>query len=517
MPLPIAVPPCASACSRGRQELQAGDAVLDLRAPGAELLAERERHRVHQVRAAGLDDVGDVGGLAADRPGQLLQRRQKLLGNGERRGEVHRRREHVVAALAAVDVVVRMHRRSRPRSGSRDARSPRLRSCCCWCPSPSGTRRPGNAHRDDPRRPRAPPSGSRTRARGRARSSSRFAPAAAHFTSPSARMNPRGMVSPLIGKFCTARCVCAPQRASAGTRARPCCRVPRGSRRLPCAGAPDDRVGLPARNQLPRRWAQGLAGRPAVSSQILAFPDAAHEPDPTLGAVARRRPLRFALCGTARHLQRGGSDPRPGAGRGGVAAGARAASRHHRAEGTCPSRTSRRCSEIVARFSDADAAEVKQLERETNHDVKAVEYFLKRRLAARGGWAGRLEFVHFACTSEDINNLAYALMCQEARDRVLLPRIAVAGRVAARDGACARRRRDDVAHARAACDTDHARQGDRRVRASAASAGGRIRRSADPRQVQRRGRQLQRAHGGVPRARLAVCGQALRRIAGARP
>ena len=79
--------------------------------------------------------------------------------------------------------------------------------------------------------------------------------------------------------------------------------------------------------------------------------------------------------------------------------------------------------ELVARFSEADAAEVKQLELETNHDVKAVEYFLRRRLAAHGGWAGRLEFVHFASTSEDINNLAYALMCQEARDRVLLPRI----------------------------------------------------------------------------------------------
>jgi adenylosuccinate lyase len=79
--------------------------------------------------------------------------------------------------------------------------------------------------------------------------------------------------------------------------------------------------------------------------------------------------------------------------------------------------------EIVARFSTTDASEIKQLERETNHDVKAVEYFLKRRLVALEGWAGRVEFVHFACTSEDINNLAYALMCQEARDRVLLPRI----------------------------------------------------------------------------------------------
>ncbi len=86
--------------------------------------------------------------------------------------------------------------------------------------------------------------------------------------------------------------------------------------------------------------------------------------------------------------------------------------------------------ELVTRFSAADAAEVKQLERETNHDVKAVEYFLKRRLAAHAGWAGRIEFVHFACTSEDINNLAYALMCQEARDRVLLPRLDHARRVA---------------------------------------------------------------------------------------
>jgi adenylosuccinate lyase len=79
--------------------------------------------------------------------------------------------------------------------------------------------------------------------------------------------------------------------------------------------------------------------------------------------------------------------------------------------------------QIAARFSDADAAEIKQLERETNHDVKAVEYFLKRRLAGLAAWQGRLEFVHFACTSEDINNLAYALMCQEARERVLLPRL----------------------------------------------------------------------------------------------
>jgi adenylosuccinate lyase len=74
-------------------------------------------------------------------------------------------------------------------------------------------------------------------------------------------------------------------------------------------------------------------------------------------------------------------------------------------------------------FSVADAARVKAIEATTNHDVKAVEYFLKERLADDAAAAPALEFVHFACTSEDINNLAYALMLREARDTVLLPRV----------------------------------------------------------------------------------------------
>jgi adenylosuccinate lyase len=79
--------------------------------------------------------------------------------------------------------------------------------------------------------------------------------------------------------------------------------------------------------------------------------------------------------------------------------------------------------QVAARFGADDAAEVKSIERETNHDVKAVEYFIKRRLEHQPGWPPRLEFVHFACTSEDINNLAYGLMCREARDKVLMPRL----------------------------------------------------------------------------------------------
>ena len=70
-------------------------------------------------------------------------------------------------------------------------------------------------------------------------------------------------------------------------------------------------------------------------------------------------------------------------------------------------------------FSVDDAARVKAIERTTNHDVKAVEYFIKERL----GGDPALEFVHFACTSEDINNLSYALMLREARETVMLPKL----------------------------------------------------------------------------------------------
>jgi adenylosuccinate lyase len=74
----------------------------------------------------------------------------------------------------------------------------------------------------------------------------------------------------------------------------------------------------------------------------------------------------------------------------------------------------------VAAFSPADAARVKDIERTTNHDVKAVEYWLKERFANNGDIAPVLEFIHFACTSEDINNLAHGLALHDARNDVLL-------------------------------------------------------------------------------------------------
>ena len=76
---------------------------------------------------------------------------------------------------------------------------------------------------------------------------------------------------------------------------------------------------------------------------------------------------------------------------------------------------------LVDGFGTVDAARVKEIEATTNHDVKAVEYWIKEKLRDDAGLAGALEFVHFACTSEDINNLSYALMLRQAREQVLLP------------------------------------------------------------------------------------------------
>lgn len=78
---------------------------------------------------------------------------------------------------------------------------------------------------------------------------------------------------------------------------------------------------------------------------------------------------------------------------------------------------------IATDFSVADAQRIKEIERTTNHDVKAVEYFLKERIANNAELAAVSEFIHFACTSEDINNLAHGLMIQAGREQVLLPEL----------------------------------------------------------------------------------------------
>ncbi len=78
---------------------------------------------------------------------------------------------------------------------------------------------------------------------------------------------------------------------------------------------------------------------------------------------------------------------------------------------------------LVAGFGEKDGERIKAIEAETNHDVKAIEYWLKARLGRNREVRGALEFIHFAATSEDINNLAYALMLSESRERVMLPKL----------------------------------------------------------------------------------------------
>jgi adenylosuccinate lyase len=79
--------------------------------------------------------------------------------------------------------------------------------------------------------------------------------------------------------------------------------------------------------------------------------------------------------------------------------------------------------DIVAGFDEKEAERVKSIERTTNHDVKAVEYYLKEKIRGCAELERISEFFHFACTSEDINNLAYGLMVRKALERTLLPEI----------------------------------------------------------------------------------------------
>ena len=78
---------------------------------------------------------------------------------------------------------------------------------------------------------------------------------------------------------------------------------------------------------------------------------------------------------------------------------------------------------LISNFSPADAAEVKAIEATTNHDVKALEYWIKDKTKGNAEVVKVSEFIHFACTSEDINNLSHALMCQGAREQAMLPMV----------------------------------------------------------------------------------------------
>src|SRR3546814_10049244 len=78
---------------------------------------------------------------------------------------------------------------------------------------------------------------------------------------------------------------------------------------------------------------------------------------------------------------------------------------------------------LVKDFSEDDAARIKEIEKTTNHDVKAVEYWLKERVADNAQLSGAAEFIHFACTSEDINNTSHALMLSRTRAQFIVPKL----------------------------------------------------------------------------------------------
>lgn len=78
---------------------------------------------------------------------------------------------------------------------------------------------------------------------------------------------------------------------------------------------------------------------------------------------------------------------------------------------------------LITQYDTQCAARIKEIESKTNHDVKAVEYFIKESMASHPELKPLIEFVHFACTSEDINNLAYGLMVKDLREKVLLPQL----------------------------------------------------------------------------------------------
>ena len=87
---------------------------------------------------------------------------------------------------------------------------------------------------------------------------------------------------------------------------------------------------------------------------------------------------------------------------------------------------------LAAGFAESDGAAIKAIEAKTNHDVKAVEYFLRERLAGNAEIAKAAEYIHFGCTSEDINNLCHGLMLRRAREEVVLPALdAIVDRVRA--------------------------------------------------------------------------------------
>ena len=218
-PVPTAVPPIGSWASRGStSRSRAAPYSAWVAHPPASWPSVIGTASMRCVRPA-LTTCGPVVGAAAQRRGEVLQRGDHVRDQGLGRGDVDRGGEHVVAALRGVDVVVRVHLDPEARVARVAITS--LAFMFELCPTRSGTRRSGTGRRA---RPAATSSAAAAIAAARSSSSTpmrAFTRAAAPLTSPRARIWARSRPRPEIGKFSTARCVCARHNASAGTRTSP--------------------------------------------------------------------------------------------------------------------------------------------------------------------------------------------------------------------------------------------------------------------------------------------------------
>jgi adenylosuccinate lyase len=149
-------------------------------------------------------------------------------------------------------------------------------------------------------------------------------------------------------------------------------------------------------------------------------------------------------------------------------------------------------------FSEEDAARIKAIEATTNHDVKAVEYWLKEKVSHLPELIAAAEFIHFACTSEDINNTSHGMMLKAARDNVMLPAL---DEIIAKLTELAhdeRRLAHDVAHPRPARQPDHLGQRNRQCGGAPSRRQTTHRQRCHSGQNERRCRQLQCAPVSLP-------------------
>ena len=184
--------------------------------------AERDRHRIHQMRAAGLDHIRRTRPRAA--PAPSLRRSSagsRCSVQQQRRRDVNRRRHDIVAALAHVDVIVRVHRLRQARA--RPAwRSPRWHSCCCWCRNRSETHPPEIDRRAGPSATSSAAPWMALRDRPRQIAQLGVRAGGRMLDEPQcANEGARHAQARCGGKFCIARWVCAPHNASAGTSSAP--------------------------------------------------------------------------------------------------------------------------------------------------------------------------------------------------------------------------------------------------------------------------------------------------------